>query len=335
MRVLGGRIYIQNMSVMTASPLPGRKSQMSEKFDHISSLCYVNSIKGFRLRKSNEMETEQNKNTSSQTWNCSILPGFIAGLGSELQQQDSPINIPADRSRRSEHHQHTTSLLPRRDKHTHCVRTAAAPRTFLIWVFGSTARKTSHGRTTAKQSGRFCLSSVFVCPPRERAVWQELKPRQGPAPGGRAQTTFLLLNPDVCSLLPPHAPAFPLLFCCFYPSSVPLFFVSRSLWRTSFHCIRNWYLQTCSFCQERVSYRRGRCGPPRCIVPFSPLNSAYVVMRNHKNETFAPIMHWYKSWRLLRYPLAASILPSAKNMFFSFLQETLLHVSYTSMIEKS
>lgn len=41
---------------------------------------------------------------------------------------------------------------------------------------------------------------------------------------------FLLSDPVICSLLPPHAPTFPLLslsLCCFCLSSVPFFFVSR------------------------------------------------------------------------------------------------------------
>lgn len=70
----------------------------------------------------------------------------------------------------------------------------------------------------------------------------------------------------ICSLLPPHAPMFPLLsrsrslflslsLGCFAwtPFHSSLFQDTAHLWRTSFHCFRNWYLRALwSYSQECV-----------------------------------------------------------------------------------
>lgn len=74
--------------------------------------------------------------------------------------------------------------------------------------------------------------------------------------GLRSPPTTLLSDPVICSLLPPHAPTFPLLSLSllFLPEqcSILLCLEVPRLWRTSFHCIRNWYLNACEVTVKSV-----------------------------------------------------------------------------------
>lgn len=100
-------------------------------------------------------------------------------------------------------------------------------------LFSSTENK------QCSKSGRSCLFVSYRCP-----CWS---PR----------IVSSHSDPVICSLLPPHAPAFPLLspsLCCF-ARSILLCGAAAALWRTSFHCIRNWYLNACELTVRSVCLR--------------------------------------------------------------------------------
>lgn len=96
---------------------------------------------------------------------------------------------------------------------------------------------------------------------------------------------FFSFDPAICSLLPLHAPAFPPLlslfcFCLAWAAfHSPLFLGTVCLWRTSFHCIRNWYPNGRQvYCQECVHVWRKPIWCVQVVVLFPLDHFATVVL---------------------------------------------------------